>query len=442
MQLSKKQNEYIVNATHRWNIKSGAVRSGKSYVDTAFMIPFRIRAVAGKPGLNVILGVSKESIERNVLQPMRELYTSELIGTINNRNVAMICGEEVYCLGAEKVSQVAKIQGASIKYCYGDEIAKWNKEVFQMLKSRLDKPYSCFDGSCNPEHPTHWLKEFLDNPELDIYEQHYTIFDNPYLPAGFVEQLCKEYEGTIYYDRLILGLWKRAEGAIYKRFADDPESFRCEVGEELTGGMEQKQFGKSDIVSIEIGLDFGGNQSGHSFVARGYTDDYKDVIGLMSKRIMAKDENEDIDSNMLDELFCNFIQEVLDTYGMAVRHGDYVEYCNVESVYYDNAETVLGNSIRNAVEKRFPWIIVRKAKKVTIIDRIRCTVKLMGARRFWLTKNCKSLETAFSDAVWDKGAKGKDERLDDGSTDIDSLDAFEYTIERDMRELIQEAEDV
>lgn len=29
MQLSKKQNEYIVNATHRWNIKSGAVRSGK-----------------------------------------------------------------------------------------------------------------------------------------------------------------------------------------------------------------------------------------------------------------------------------------------------------------------------------------------------------------------------------------------------------------------------
>ena len=31
MQLSKMQNEYIVNATHRWNIKSGAVRSGKSF---------------------------------------------------------------------------------------------------------------------------------------------------------------------------------------------------------------------------------------------------------------------------------------------------------------------------------------------------------------------------------------------------------------------------
>ena len=100
MQLSKKQNEYIINATHRWNIKSGAVRSGKSFVDTAYIVPKRIRERAGLPGLNVIMGVSKESIERNVLQPMREIYTSDLIGNINNRNVARVCGEDVYCLGA------------------------------------------------------------------------------------------------------------------------------------------------------------------------------------------------------------------------------------------------------------------------------------------------------------------------------------------------------
>ena len=442
MQLSKKQNEYIVNATHRWNIKSGAVRSGKSYVDTAFVVPFRIRERAGKPGLNVILGVSKESIERNVLQPMREIYTDKLIGTINNRNVARICGEDVYCLGAEKVSQVAKIQGSSIKYCYGDEVAKWNKEVFQMLKSRLDKPYSCFDGSCNPEHPTHWLKEFLDTPELDIYLQKYIIFDNPFLPKAFVEQLCKEYEGTIYYDRLILGLWKRAAGAIYKRFADNPTAFLCEIVDGLSPDPEHKQFQKEDITSIEIGLDFGGNQSGHSFVARGYTDNYRDVIALKSKRIKAKDENEDIDSNKLNDLFCEFVQEVIERYGIIEKRGEYVQYCNVESVFWDNAETVLGNSIRNAIEKKFPWISVKPAKKKTITDRIRCTVKLMGAGRFFLTKDCESLEIAFSEAVWDTEVKDKDERLDDGSTDIDSLDAFEYTIERDIKYLIQEVEDV
>lgn len=442
MQLSEKQNEYIMSATHRWNIKSGAVRSGKSFVDTAYIVPKRIRERAGLPGLNVIMGVSKESIERNVLQPMREIYTSDLIGNINNRNVARVCGEDVYCLGAEKVSQVAKIQGASIKYCYGDEIAKWNKEVFQMLKSRLDKTYSCFDGACNPEHPTHWLKEFIDNVELDIYLQKYTIFDNPFLNPGFVEDLCKEYEGTIYYDRLILGLWKRADGSIYKRFADNPEAFRCEIVDEFTTDPEHKQFRKEDITSIEIGLDFGGNQSGHSFVARGYTDDYRDVIALKSRRVMAKDEEEDIDSNRLNKLFCKFVQEVIDDYSVCVKSGDYVQYCNVESVFWDNAETVLGNSVRNAVEKEFPWIAVKPAKKRPINDRIRCTVKLMGAGRFFITKDCESLQTAFSDAVWNKEAVGKDERLDDGSTDIDSLDAFEYTIERDMKYLIEEVEDV
>ena len=442
MQLSKKQNEYIVNSTHRWNIKSGAVRSGKSYVDTSFIVPYRIRERAGKPGLNIILGVSKESIERNVLQPMREIYTSALIGTINSRNIAKICGEDVYCLGAEKISQVAKIQGSSIKYCYGDEIAKWNKDVFQMLKSRLDKPYSCFDGSCNPEHPTHWLKEFIDNPELDIYLQTYTIFDNPFLPEQFVEQICKEYEGTIFYDRLILGLWKRAEGAIYKKFADNPEACKCNVVDRINLNEKRKQFLKTDIVSIDIGLDFGGNKSGHSFVARGYTEDYKDVIVLKTKRIMAKDENEDIDSNMLDKLFCEFIQDVLETYAVYDKRGEILRYCNIDSVFWDNAESVLGNSIRNAVEKRFPWISVRPAKKKTINDRIRCTVRLMGAGRFYITDDCKTLETALTEAVWNQAVVGKDERLDDGSSDIDTLDAFEYTIERDMKYLIQGAENV
>ena len=219
MELSYKQNEYICNANARWNFKVGAVRSGKSYVDIAYVIPSRLRAVKGKQGLAVILGVSRETIERNVLEPMREIYTSALVSHINGKNQAFVCGEWVYCLGAEKVSQVAKIQGSSIKYCYGDEVAKWNKEIFEMLKSRLDKEYSCFDGSCNPEGPSHWLKKFLDQQELDKYIQPYIIDDNPFLPPDYVENLKKEYQGTVYYDRYILGRWTLAEGLIYPMYA-------------------------------------------------------------------------------------------------------------------------------------------------------------------------------------------------------------------------------
>ena len=220
MHLSRKQNEYIRKADRRWNLKVGAVRSGKSFVDIAYMIPYRLRMLKDEAGLNMIMGVSKSTIERNVLQPMREIYTNEVVGTINSQNIAMVCGVPVYCLGAEKITQVAKVQGMSIKYCYGDEIAKWNPEVFHMLQSRLDKAYSCFDGACNPEYPGHWLKEFIDNPDIDAYIQKYVIFDNPFLPKEFVDNLCKEYEGTVYYGRYIRGEWTLAEGLIYPMYED------------------------------------------------------------------------------------------------------------------------------------------------------------------------------------------------------------------------------
>lgn len=218
--LTPKQIEYTESATHRWNIKTGAVRSGKSFVDTAAVVPKRIIERKGRSGLSVIIGVSKSTIERNVLQPMREIYGPKRIGSIvSSTNTARVFGEDVYCLGAEKISQVAKIQGASIKYCYGDEIARWNKDVFIMLQSRLDKPYSCFDGACNPESPGHWLKKFLDS-DADLYLQKYTIFDNPYLPKDFVSGLCNEYAGTVYYERYIRGNWALAEGLIYPMYEE------------------------------------------------------------------------------------------------------------------------------------------------------------------------------------------------------------------------------
>ena len=381
MGYTQKQKEYIAKANHRWNIKSGAVRSGKSYVDVTAIVPMRIRERIGKDGLVLIIGVSKETIERNVLQPMREKYGKDIVGTINNRNIAVVCGEPVYCLGAEKVSQVAKIQGSSAKYVYGDEVSKWNKDVFNMLKSRLDKPYSCFDGALNPEHPTHWLKEFIDS-DADIYLQEYTIFDNSFLSKSFVENLCKEYEGTIYYDRLILGKWVRAEGAIYRKFADNPKKYYCEIVNKYTDSP-RKQFLTSQLNDITIGVDFGGNGSGHSFVATANVDDYKYLVALKSERHFG-----DYDSNDIDRLVLEFAQSVFDLYG------------DVYKVYYDNAETVLGRGLKRAFEKKFPDVIVRGAKKDIINDRIHCTNRLIGANRFYYTDGCDTLKTALSEAVW------------------------------------------
>ena len=219
---SEKQLEYWRNCTHRWNVKTGATRSGKTYMDY-FLIPKRIIDGKGKDGLNVILGNTRETVRRNVLIPMQNIYGEKRISSIHADNSCSMFGEQVFVLGADNIGHVDKIRGMSIKYCYGDEVTTWSEELFDMLKSRLDKEYSVFDGTCNPASPNHWFKNFLDSG-ADIYQQHYTIFDNPFLPDGFVDNLCKEYSGTVYYSRYIEGKWALAEGLIYPMYEESIEN--------------------------------------------------------------------------------------------------------------------------------------------------------------------------------------------------------------------------
>ena len=56
---------------------------------------------------------------------------------------------------------------------------------------------------------------------------------------------------------------KRAEGAIYKRFADNPDAFRCRVVDEIGEEADCRQFRKEDIaVSYTHLLDPKGDLNG------------------------------------------------------------------------------------------------------------------------------------------------------------------------------------
>lgn len=220
--LTSKQAEYIRNATHRWNVACGAVRSGKSYCQISYCIPARLMERKGLRGLRVILGATRANIERNVLQPMRDIYGDGIATGINSQNTCRIMGEKVYCIGADNVRQVAKIRGSEIAYVAIDEATDINKEVFEMLKSRLSLPWSTCDATTNPASPNHWFKEFLDSAErgVDVYCQSYTIYDNPFLPEEYVHALEAEYAGSVWYDRYILGLWTLAEGLVYANYTN------------------------------------------------------------------------------------------------------------------------------------------------------------------------------------------------------------------------------
>ena len=399
---TKKQKEYGLNANHRWNVKLGAVRSGKTFQDKEDIIPRRIRERAGKDGLVFIIGVTEATVERNVLRPMRDKFGNNLVGTIN-KNKVWLFGEECYCLGAEKINQVAKIQGASIKYLYGDEVVKWNKEVFDMIKSRLDQPYSCADLTGNPEQKTHWFKEFIES-DADIYVQHYTIDDNDFLSIEFKENLKKEYEGTVLYNRYILGQWCNAEGLIYKRFADNPQKYKW---------TKKKDNGEYDLPQgyTIIGIDYGGNKSGQAFVCTRISYDFKYVIALGSEKHMG-----DIDPDKLEQLQVEFAKKMIYKYN-----------CDIDYMLPDNEEVVLIRGLRRAVEILGWDTIVRGCVKEPINDRIDCGRTMIAYDIFYyIEEECDTLVEAISSALWDSEAK-EDTRLDDFTTDIDTMDAWEYS---------------
>lgn len=401
--LTPKQREYIEKATHRWNIKTGATRSGKTWLDLHYTIPARLLNVRGKDGLNVFLGNTKGTLQRNVIEPMQEFFGAERVSSIRSDNTATLFGERVYCLGADNKKHVDRIRGSSIKYCYGDEIVTWNPEVFDMVKSRLDKAYSCFDGTCNTEGPKHWFKTFLDS-DLDIFQQRYRIDDNPHLPQAFVENLKREYAGTVYYPRYIDGLWVAAEGAIYRPFVDNPGRFLLDAPPPVSCAV--------------IGVDFGGGTSAHAFSCVGYTPGM-DRMGVLA------------------EWYC---KDVLDPERLSAEFVDFVRMCQrrwlVTEACCDSAEQVLIRGLRRAAAREGVPITVRNALKKPINDRIRALCMLMAAGRFFVLKSCPKTSEALMAAVWDERSPTKDVRLDDGTMNIDSLDAMEYAYEREIGALV------
>ena len=104
----------------------------------------------------------------------------------------------------------------------------------------------------------------------------------------------------------------------------------------------------------------------------------------------------------------------------------------MDGLYCDSAEQTIINTVRN----RCKYSVYNSIKN-PIVDRIRATSLMMASGWFGvMADECDSLEAALSSARWDD-SKSDDVRLDDGTSDIDSLDAFEYSWEYFIRQLVE-----
>ncbi len=217
--LSLKQARGILEAGRRWNLFIGATRSGKSFTQQ-LLIPMRVQEAI--PGLYILVAKTQGNVESNILAPMRELYGEEFIGRPSIRHglsQAKIFGKEFLVLGGDNLRAVDKMRGKTVGYCAGDEGPTWPNPLLQMLKTRMTDPRAKADITGNPEGPRHPFKvDLIDRAaELGVFHLCYGLDDNPTLSEEMKAQLRRELQG-VWYQRLILGLWVAAEGAIYDAF--------------------------------------------------------------------------------------------------------------------------------------------------------------------------------------------------------------------------------
>lgn len=241
---SEKQKKVLRNANARWNILYGATRSGKTRVTYSTAILH----IQEHINHNILFaGKTLNTLDRNVFDPMREIYGEKHIGKIVDKREITIFGKKCYCVGANDDRAITKIQGLGLGYAYLDEVTTFPENFFQMLKSRLDEPNACCDATCNPEAPSHFIKQFIDKKEVNIYAEHFTIYDNPYLDKDFVTALENEYRGTIYFDKWILGKWVKAEGLVFPLFRRERHF--------LTPQEYSAKYGRNSIYAVIFGVD-------------------------------------------------------------------------------------------------------------------------------------------------------------------------------------------
>lgn len=380
LQLSQKQKEYIHNSSkHRWSIKHGATRSGKTYLDY-WLIPLRIHERRGKDGLNVILGNTRGTIQRNVIDPMREIWGYDSISRIRSDNTILIFGEKCYCLGADKINSIDRLRGASIKYCYGDEIATWYEGAFEMLKSRLDKPYSMFEGTTNPRSPSHWLKQFIDSG-ADIFAQHYTIDDNPFLDPVVKDAIKSEYSG-VFYNRYVLGKWTLAEGLIFPMYQDAIE--------------EVEGFTSTNINDYVLSIDYGTlnafaallweRKNGFWYAPTGY---------YYSGRETGKQKTDEDYAKDMDK----FVNEVIALCPNALT---------------DRIQTIIDPSAASFITlmKHRKWCRNRNAKN-DVLDGIRETATAMQKGLIKINPNISEWKKEAEGYVWDDKVEDKPVKVND-----------------------------
>lgn len=392
---------------YRVLICDGAIRSGKTSLMTVAFIDWAMREFNNT--CFAICGKTVGSARRNIIKPYtamkyaRDRY--KITENISEKTMTVRRGNKTnvfYIFGGKDEGSAALIQGMTLGGVLLDEVVLMPRSFVEQAIARCSLDGYKLMFNCNPGSPEHWfyndwIKDADGENVKNILHLHFRIEDNPGLSEERIREYYATYEG-VFYERFVLGNWVRAEGLIYSSFANNSDLF---IVDEC----------KENLVYITIGVDYGASKSHTAFKATGFTHGFKTVYSI------AECDSEGVaEPNEIYRRFEEFYLSVVKRWSK----------CFYVFADYGALGQVLTNGLMLYMQRKGYPVQIQDCIKGRIVERIELVSQLMAQGRYKILRSCPRLIRAFKDAVWDE--KHDDIRLDDGSTDVDSLDAFEYSI--------------
>ena len=377
--LSEQQIRSIKGSNARLNIWEGSVRSGKTF---SSILRFAIALREGPPGHAMIVGPTRDSIQRNVISEMCDLLS---IPPPTPKSATMsLFGRTIHLVGASDERAQRRIQGSTLALAYTDEITLLPQNFFRMLLSRLSVTGAQLFGTTNPDSPFHWLKtDFLDKPGLEISRFKFTLDDNPSLSQTYVDALKREYQG-LWYQRYIEGHWVLADGTVYDFF--DEQKHLIEIPPRPLSYIVGVDYGTvNPTVFLLVGIN--PQTWPNVWVEREYYYDSR------------KEMRQKTDSEYAEDMI------------------EFIKGKNVAAIYIDpSAASFRAELAKQGVD------LVSDANN-DVLNGIRHVSKMLSNGTCKVVASCKNLIREFGTYVWDSKAvsRGDDKPLKDHDHALDAL---------------------
>lgn len=390
----------------------GAVSSGKTVISLfAFLLAVRM---APRTGIIVIVGRTLQTVYQNVFVLFQN---TEIFGTLISSQVvytpgassARILGREVMVIGASNKEAVGRIQGSTVALAYVDEAALLPEEFWNMLVSRLRVGGARLLATMNPASRNHWIRKkwIVPGAAKNLIAFHFTMKDNPNLPAEYIADMEASFSG-IFYDRMIKGEWTNAEGAVYPMWDPARHVIPWTTMPRLR-----------DVMGI--GMDYGTTNTTAALML-GVTDEVKD--GKPHSRLVLMDEwkydpREHGDLRLTDaalsERFRKWLPEDHTPYPLTTPPRFLMLDPAAASMHQQLHQDLRGTGLS-------PWPAVND-----VLPGIKTVANLLGSERLIATDRCAGFLSEVTEYRWD--AKATDEGADEVVKEDDhSLDAGRYII--------------